>query len=208
VLRKTYPTRFSNALPLILAKLKDICRLAQDEAKMAIAYLERNYSEAIERGESILRSFPYAVFANYTLARIAYEKRQFLLALNYYNKLLEICPRSDRAILDTARTLFMLRRREEAIRLVRQASPSLRRRLYEVFLPIGNPLSVLALFFGISALSILVKFNSVVLIGIVITFILGALFSLRIDPLIFGLLLYIDMLILVTWGLTFFIWGG
>lgn len=183
------------------------CRLAWAEAQMAICYLQRDFSRTTEQAKNILLEFPDAIFANYILGRIALTERNLTAALAYYEKLLKAYPHNDKVLLDLAKTLFLLRRIKEAIELTKRASPSLRQKLlYGAFFSFSRPGFILFLWLGTSLVSILTGFNIKVFWSVVISALIGAIFLVRVDSLLFGLLLLMDIIITIAWFTTFFIW--
>lgn len=183
------------------------CRLARAESEMAIYYLQRDFSNAEERAKTIILEFPDAIFANYTLARIALTKRNLTAALVYYENLLNAHPKSDKVLLGLAETLFLSRRIKEAIKLTKQARSSLRQKLlYGTFLLFANPGIVLFLWLATSLISVLTGFNIRVYLSGAILLLIGAIFLIRIDPLLFGSLLFIDIVITIAWFTTTLIW--
>lgn len=181
-------------------------RLAWAEAEMAICYLQRDFPKAAERAKAIILEFPDAIFANYTLARIALYERNLTAALVYYEKLLNAHPKNDKVLLDSAETLFLLRRIKEAIQLIKRARSSLRQKLlYAIFLLFKNPGIVLFLWLATSLASVLTGFNIKVYLSVAISLLIGAIF-LRVDPLLFGSLLFVDIIITIAWFTTLLVW--
>lgn len=183
-----------------------INQMAYAEAKMALEYRRRNFPNAKKQAETILVEYPNAAFATYTLARIALWERKPLIALGYYEKLLSNYPDHDGILLEVAKTLYLLRRYSESIEYTKQAKRSLRQQLYRLLFPLGTLKGSVILWFGASAFAVLTEFNVTTYVGLEILLTTCAFLFIRVDAVLFAILLYINLVITIAWFLCRWIW--
>jgi tetratricopeptide (TPR) repeat protein len=123
------------------------------EAEMVLAIhdgKDRGHAQQLAREAVALN--PGAVFARQSLAVIAESQKRPEEALENYRAVVEAFPESQGPLFDSARILFSLRRRKEAMAYIVRAKPSLRRSIYGVIIGTGVASRVV----GVLAVALLV----------------------------------------------------
>jgi tetratricopeptide (TPR) repeat protein len=77
---------------------------------------------------------PESLFAYSILARLAIFEKRYPEAIQYYQKILDAYPESDRTLLNIAETYALSKNPREADRYTAMAKPSARKKLYKFFI--------------------------------------------------------------------------